>query len=280
MNYLSRNLRHIASACIALAIGMAGVNAFAQERRSERGFCSNENWSSDGRSSASDVREIPLSATGSLSVDSNQNGGISVMGEERGNVLVRACIQAWGSSEAEAKALAAAIRINTSGTIKADNPSGDKNWSVSYQILVPRSTDLNLTAHNGGIHIRGVNGTAEFETQNGGVHLSDVSGSVKGRTTNGGVHVELTGTSWRGSGLDVTTTNGGVHVSMPRNYAAHVETGTVNGGFKSNIPGLAVEDKEGYGHRAKRVSADINGGGAPIRIVTTNGGVKIGSSED
>ena len=49
----------------------------------------------------------------------------------------------------------------------------------------------------------GVDGALEFETQNGGVSLSDVAGDVKGKTQNGGVNVSLSGSSWRGGGLDV-----------------------------------------------------------------------------
>ncbi len=95
--------------------------------------------------------------------------------------------------------------------------------------------------------------------------------------------IDLGGKSWNGTGLDVQTTNGGIVVSMPENYAAHVETGTVNGGFKSEIAGIsAPEDRQNkYGApRAVRISTDINGGGAPVRVVTVNGGVKIVSSSN
>jgi DUF4097 and DUF4098 domain-containing protein YvlB len=240
----------------------------------QRSFCSNDNYSSD-RVQFRETREMAVPAAGTLTVDGGQNGGISVSGENRSDVLVRACVQTWGSSDADAKALAQRIRIDTAGTIKADAPVDDKNWSVSYQISVPRSSNIDLTAHNGGIAISGVDGTIRFETTNGGVHLGEVSGDVKGRTTNGGVHVDLSGGSWKGSGLDVETTNGGVHLSMPANYAAHVETGTVNGGFSSDIQGLSVDRRDRS--RTARISTDLNGGGAPIRLFTTNGGIHISS---
>ncbi|MEO7539409.1 MAG: hypothetical protein ABIV21_05240 [Pyrinomonadaceae bacterium] len=291
MNYISRNLHHIAAICVAAAVGLGAVAAYGQDgtykirtksgHSESRSFCSDDDWSSDGRASFKDLRETKMAATGSLTVDSGQNGGISVKGEDRSDVLVRACVRAWEDTNEGARAIVSGVRISTGGTIKAEGSASDNHWSVSFQILVPRSTDLDLSARNGGIHITSVNGTAQFETQNGGVHLSDLSGSVKGRTTNGGVHVELTGTSWRGSGMDVTTTNGGVHVAMPANYAAHFETGTVNGGFHSSIAGLNAEVPDGYRRsRATKISTDLNGGGATIRLITTNGGVHIGTSED
>ena len=110
----------------------------------------------------------------------------------------------------------------------------------------------------------------------------DVAGDVRGRTMNGGVNVMFAGNSWKGSGLDITTTNGGVHLSMPDTYAANIETGTVNGGFKSDIPALNVTTEDirgGNRHsRATRLNMALNGGGAPIRVLTTNGGVKISST--
>ena len=291
MNYICRNLKYIATACVAAVIGITAVSVFGQEtinkdkykaahKIKNKSFCENQNWSSGDRVSFNELREMTIPATGSINVDGGQNGGISVKGEDRGDILVRACVQSWGKTDDSAKAVAGNIKIATGGTIKAENAGDDKNWSVSYQILVPRATNLNLTAHNGGISISGTDGSAEFQTMNGGVSVGNLAGSVKGRTTNGGVNVSLSGTTWKGSGLDVQTTNGGVNISMPENYAAHVETGTVNGGFNSEIPSLTVETRDENGRRrSTKISTDINGGGAPIRVITTNGGVRISTPD-
>lgn len=242
-------------------------------------FCGGNSWNNGDKVSVKDLRESTVAATGNLNVDGGRNGGVSVKGENRSDVLVRACVQAWGATDAEAKSLLSNIRIETSSVVKAES-SSDENWSVSYEILVPRNTDLSLTAHNGGIAIKSVDGNIEFATTNGGVSLGDLSGSVKGRTTNGGINVSLTGNTWRGSGLEVVTTNGGVNLTVPVGYAAQFETGTTNGGFKSDVAALTVqtEDDKGGWQRSKRVVASMNGGGAPIKVVTTNGGIRIGSN--
>lgn len=240
-------------------------------------FCSS-GWSNGDKITVRDLREMTIPASGSLSVDGQQNGGIKVKGADRSDVLVRACVQAWGTSEEAAQSLVNSVKISTGSVITADAAS-DRDWSVSYEISVPRNTNLNLKARNGGIGVSGVDGTMELETMNGGVHLNDVAGDVKGRTTNGGVHVQLAGSNWRGNGLDVTTTNGGVHLQIPETYAANIETGTTNGGFHSNIPALNVtrDDVKGQqrGHQPIRLNTSLNGGGAPIRLMTTNGGVHI-----
>jgi Toastrack DUF4097 len=254
---------------------------FGQEKSKEKmkmkEFCT-DNWSNDDKVSFSEIREMTLKSTGSLDVDAGRNGGIKVKGENRSDVLVRACVRTWGDTDEAAKSLARSVRITGDSTIRTEGVSGDQNWAVSYEIFVPRSTNLKLETFNGGIGINGVDGNIEFGAMNGGVSLYDVAGSVKGKTTNGGISVNLSGNAWKGNGLDVETTNGGVHLVLPDNYSAHVETRTVNGGFKSDFPELNVEKDVNDRSRGVNISKDINGGGALIRVVTTNGGVKISTA--
>ncbi len=267
-------------AFFAVFITLPG-DAFAQEKidrtgiseYKKSGFCENNYSSYKNRVGFSELRELKLTSTGRLEVDGGKNGGISVVGGDVADVTVRACVNTWGTSEAEAQSIAQNISILTSGVIKAENPSTDDKWGVSFQITVPRRHDLDLTAKNGGISISGVDGSIKFTTVNGGISLKEVAGDVLGRTTNGGVTVKLDGSSWRGSGLDVATTNGGVKLMLPENYSANVETGTVNGGYKSAFPSLQADRGERW--KPVRVSAPINGGGAPVRVITTNGGVTI-----
>ncbi|MBV9241593.1 MAG: hypothetical protein JO314_06255 [Acidobacteria bacterium] len=292
MKFIGRNSKYIAVALVTLLVGIAAANMLGQETKfkdkfdkldsKNRGFCNNNNWSSDDHVTATQLREMTVAAGGTLTVDGRQNGGVSVLGENRSDILVRACVQAWGKSDEDAKARGEKITINTSGTIKAEGPE-ENGWSVSFQILAPRNTSVDLTAHNGGISIQGIDGSAKFETMNGGVFLSDDAGNFSGKTQNGGVFVRLNGSSWKGGGLDVTTTNGGVNIEMPENYAAHVETSTVNGGFSSDIAALQPlredrdRDDNGWGYRSRKtkINTDLNGGGPPVRVVTTNGGVRI-----
>jgi hypothetical protein len=285
----SNKIRFCFYGFLLVAFVLGGINVSAQEKIKDKEkfknktyskeFCSND-WSNGDKVSSRELRETTVGG-GNLTVDGKRNGGISVKGENRSDILIRACVQAWGTTAEEAAQLAKSVRVETGGTVRAEGASEENGWSVSYQILVPRNTNLKLTTMNGGIGISDVEGTIEFDAKNGGIHLNNLAGDVRGRTTNGGLHIELTGSTWKGSGLDVETTNGGVHLSMPEAYAARFETRTVNGGFKSDIAALAVEkeaDENGYRRRGVNISRDLNGGGALVRVVTTNGGVKIGSN--
>jgi DUF4097 and DUF4098 domain-containing protein YvlB len=224
-----------------------------------------------------EIKEQPVPAGGLITVDGRQNGGISIKGWERNELLVRAKIETRAPTQAEADSLAQQVRIETAGlNIHAEGPeSRDKyQWYVSYEIFVPRRSDLSLTANNGGISVNDVAGKINFKTMNGGVSLRGVGGAVEGSTMNGGVSVELAGASWQGEMLNVSTTNGGVNLTMPENYSAHIETRTVNGNVASEFPlNVPLTDR---GRLPKEISVDLGSGGPTIRAVTTNGGVHLG----
>lgn len=258
---------------VTLPLAAQDKSEKAEHKTKNKEFCSNWNYSSGDRVGFNEIREFKVAATGRIEVDGGKNGGVSVKGGDGTEVTVRACVNSWAKTDAEAQAIARNITISQSGLIKADNGSDENNWGVSFQVTVPRNHDLKLTAKNGGISISGVDGDLYFDTVNGGISLYDVAGDVRGKTTNGGLHVKLAGSSWRGAGLDVITTNGGVNLSLPEGYAANVETGTVNGGYKTDFPALNVERTERW--KAVKVNTPLNGGGAPIKVITTNGGVNI-----
>ena len=189
--------RVINSALVLVICLVTGLIASGQEKMDKssvkeaakyknKEFCSSsDNWSSDNKESYRELRESTAPGGGLIDVDAGRNGGISVKGENRSDVLVRACVQAWGDTLDAAKAAVSGVSISTGNSIRANGPD-ESNYSVSFQILVPRNSDLKLKAHNGGISIGSVGGRIEFETTNGGVNLNSLSGDVRGRTTNGG----------------------------------------------------------------------------------------------
>ncbi len=224
-----------------------------------------------------EIKEQPVPAGGLITVDGRQNGGIAIKGWDRNDLLVRAKIETRAPTQAEADSLAQQVTIATAGlNIHPEGPETHNGyqWYVSFEIFVPRRSDLALTANNGGISISEVAGKMNFKTMNGGVSLRAVGGAVEGSTTNGGVHIELAGASWQGEMLNVTTMNGGVNLTMPANYAAHIETRTVNGNVASDFPlNVPMTDR---GRLPKEINVDLGGGGPTIRAVTTNGGVHLG----
>ena len=232
-----------------------------------------QRWYNDRLVGTCAIREQRLAPTGApIAIDGRQNGGVAVKGWDQNEILVRARVQTGAPTAPEAEALAREIRIETSGAkIFASGPENrrDYHWDVSYEVFVPRRADVSVGTHNGGIVIAEVNGRIDFSATNGGVVLKKVAGTVKGSTTNGGLVIELTGDHWEGETLDVSTTNGGVIMSIPENYSANLQTGTVNGSISVDFP-VTVQ-----GDLKKQLAVNLGSGGATVRATTTNGGVRI-----
>jgi len=228
------------------------------------------------RGHACEVRDTRLGAPGSpLAVDASPNGGIRVEGWDQPDVLVRAVVQTWGETDAEARDVLGAVRVNAAGArVTAEGPTRDgdrgrRGWSVSYRIWAPRQTALDLVARNGGVSIHAMQGEARFTTTNGGVTLEDVAGRVTGRTVNGGVNVRLSGARWDGAGLEVETTNGGVTLTLPRDYSAALDVSTVNGGLRSDLPVTLLDG------RGRELRTTLGSGGPLLKVRTKNGGVRL-----
>lgn len=264
------NIRPYLVPVAAISLGFGWAAAPSMTVRPQDDWC-RDGYSGD-RGWFCEVREFTMAPGDLRRVDAAPNGGISVEGWSRNEVLVRAKVQAYARTDGDAEEIVSEIQLGTSGgRLDADGPRTGRreSWSVSYRISVPYEHDLDMSTTNGGISIESVMGNLDFHTTNGGVTLVDVGGDVRGRTTNGGVKVELSGSEWQGQGLDLQTTNGGVRVWIPDDYNAELITGTTNGGMQVDFP-VTVS-----GRIDRRLRTELGRGGATIRVITTNGGVTI-----
>ena len=269
------SIRTCARVGVAMMLMATIGGPVAAQRRAapDRDWCADESWGRD-REGFCEVREYTVPAAGgTMTVDASPNGGIQVEGTSRGDILVRARVVATASTQEEARAIASRVQVvATAVRVDAEGPRdlGRRDgWHVSYRLSVPTQTPLSLRSTNGGITVDSVNSRVDLRTTNGGVKLSRMAGDVEGRTTNGGIDVDLDGSSWQGSGLDLETTNGGVRLAIPAQYNAHLEAGTNNGGINIDFP-VTVQGVVG-----RSFSTDLGSGGAPVRVRTSNGGVKI-----
>jgi DUF4097 and DUF4098 domain-containing protein YvlB len=255
------------------AMASAASAAGAQQSDRVARFLDNCQQNRSNNEQFCETRDFAMPAGKTLTVDGRENGGITVHGWDRAETKVVAMIQAQAETQADAVAISKQVSISaTANDVRATGPAMNgrhESWSVSYEIWAPRLTELTLSASNGGLSVDGVASRMDLQTVNGGLSLTDVAGDVRGTTINGGITADLTGDHWVGSGLDLKTSNGGVHLSLPSNYSAQLETGTVNGGMDIGFP-ITVQ-----GSLGRRFTTQLGGGGAMIRATTTNGGVTI-----
>jgi hypothetical protein len=233
--------------------------------------CEDRGRDSD-RESWCELRAAVMAAPGRLDIEAGNNGSVEVVGSDRRDVQIRAHVWANAPTEARAREIVEDVELSVEGgRLMADGPTARRReyWGVSWELAVPRATDLDARTMNGGIAIEDVSGDIEFDAMNGGIRLVGVGGDVRGRTMNGGLHVELAGSRWEGRGLDAETTNGGVTLVVPDGYGAELETGTVNGSFDIDFP-ITVRGRLG-----RTLRTTLGSGGPPVRALTTNGGVRI-----
>lgn len=265
-------------AVLAMSSLLCGFSAFAQMRdnRDKQLTCENHRGNDD-QVRRCNILEQSFASPGRITVDGGVNGGANVKGWLRNDVLVRARVESWADNDSAASLLAGQIHVDTAGgQIHASGPEAANRagWSVSYEIFVPQTSDVNVKTHNGGISISDVRGRIEFDATNGGVHLRRVAGDVSGATVNGGLNVELAGNSWEGRQLEAHTSNGGVTISMPEHYSAHIQTATVNGAVRSDFP-VTVQGNI----RPRDLDFNLGSGGPLIHVFTTNGGVRLKRTE-
>lgn len=223
-----------------------------------------------------EVRTTTLTGLRALVVDAGPNGGAQVRGWDGDGIRVEARVRVQAPSDARARELASRVSVETSGgRIGAEGPASAsrESWSVSYDIRVPRTVDLDMRTTNGGLSLTDVAGTIVLRTANGGISLTNVGGNVRGESSNGGLRVRLSGTRWAGTGLDLRTSNGGISLALPADYDASLSVSTVNGGFRSELP-VTRQTTSG-----RRFEAQLGAGGPAIRLSTTNGGIRIEKSE-
>ncbi|MBV8551109.1 MAG: DUF4097 family beta strand repeat protein [Acidobacteriaceae bacterium] len=256
------------SALVALSIYAVQANAGAFN--DGEGCSANRGWGDD-RAHYAESREQRLATAPVNSINPGQNGSVRVHGWNSGDVLVKACIQTGAPTEAEAQELAREVKIAKGpGQIEASGPEAENHryWSVSYEVWLPGSSNLNLKAFNGSIAVEAVHGQIRFETLNGSVRLNGVGGDVDGSTTNGSLNVDLA-TSAPTSGIRLSTTNGSVRLRIPENFSARVEASTVNGSVHTDFP-ITVS-----GDIGKHLSFTVGSGGPLVETSSVNGSVHI-----
>jgi len=137
----------------------------------------------------------------------------------------------------------------------------------------------------GGIRVMYVSGPMELESSSGSICLTRVAGALQAATSGGtirawinpdspvgGGNVRLAGASQLASG------NGDIIVFLPRNLAANIDATVANGGERriEADPALHLTMQSSTsGSGPVHAMAVLNGGGAPLKLKTTAGKIRL-----
>ena len=236
----------------------------------------------------------PMQSGSSLSAQTH-NGSITIRGADVADCNLVATIVATAITEEKAKELAERTnvtleRLGDKLAVKIDKPLNLFNASiaVSLDATLPKSTNLELTTHNGRVEItavdgqidatthngdvvtRGACGGAKLETHNGSVKCYDISGNAELKTHNGGVEVNYSQTAAPVCDISAVSHNGSIHLIAPPNLSAAVRVSTHNGSIKTDLPIKIIGELS-----RSKIQGTIGSGEGKLHLETHNGSITI-----
>ena len=166
--------------------------------------------------------------------------------------------------------------------------AGHLRFSMSYEIVLPRKSEVSVTVTNGRIEITGVSGSVDAKTTNGHLTFHEITGFVNARSTNGRIEFdEIRGgikaqtTNGRIAGrlaalpaddaeITCRTTNGRIRLAVPRDASFEVDIRTRSSSVRSEF-----ELTETTTDSPKHLEGIVGDGGPLISLRSTNGSVAL-----
>jgi hypothetical protein len=221
------------------------------------------------------TKTFPLTAGGEVRIV-NTNGAVEIQGVDGSSVEVHAVRIARAATDEGARELLPRISIKQDITpdrvsVETESMGGlmiGAGFEVQYHVKAPKAAVITATTTNGVVTLAGLAGKVTARTTNGGVKATDLSGAVDARSTNGQVAVDLS--SLGKDRIQLATTNGGVLLTLPETAKADLSASWTNGGI--SITGVKLDTSQ---DSRRHIEGKINGGGTPIDLRTTNGGIRV-----
>jgi len=215
-------------------------------------------------------QSYPLVPGGTFELQ-NVNGPVQVEGWDRNVIEIHAVkIAKENESDLDRVSIEVDAKPNDVSVVTRYPQNEGVEVAVEYTIRVPHGARVeHIGTVNGTVKIAGVESVEELRTVNGNIEVYEGGGSVHAHTTNGNVHVELSRFPDE-KGMAAETTNGSVLLAVPQDTQADLEARSLNGNFYSELPFL-----QETASRPREMRGKFGKGGAPIRLNTVNGGIRI-----
>jgi hypothetical protein len=224
-----------------------------------------------------------------LRVHEVENGGVQVQGWEKDTYSVRACKAAVGG---DAQRLLSQIKLAVQGgEVSVSGPHGGQgDWTVFLLIRTPRSTDIEVTTHNGPvsfysvdgkitteatngpISMKNCSGEANISAENGPISFSGASGKLRLHTQNGPITVSLD-SNWDGSELVADAVNGPLTLRVPSGFRSSFLVESNGHSPVSCHASICSDARKTWDDEHRRIEY---GSGSPvIRLSTENGPISV-----
>jgi DUF4097 and DUF4098 domain-containing protein YvlB len=231
-------------------------------------------------------RSYKMAATGRFELI-NVNGKITAESTDGTEVIVEGRRTAKGRSDEQAKELLAKLEIREEigeSTVRVESRpprfnGGFSGHEIEWTIKVPKGVIVDLRTVNGGVRLNDLANEIHAKTTNGGVRADNITPStIEASAVNGGIEFNLASPLDGTDSVDLETVNGGVTLELPSESKATLAVRCVNGGVHVDNLEIAREEQSTDFDKRRRLNGTMNGGGANVKMNTTNGGIHLSRS--
>ena len=238
---------------------------------------------------------VPMSG-GTLQVTAAKNGGVKLLGGTGNEYEVTVCKYAGAESQSEGDAILKQITAQHSESSISVNGPEDSHWTAMLVIKVPQGANMSVSAHNGPISAKSLNGTFDLSSVNGPISVKEISGKATAKahngpisfsgdsgdydleTQNGPIAIELANTSWQNGKLEAHANNGPISLRLPKGYQSGVVVSSDGHAPMSCDAEVCKEARKTWDDGEKRI--EFGSTNAVIHISTHNGPVSVGTREE
>ena len=232
-------------------------------------------------------KEFKFYPGGKVGIDLDVPGTLRVVGWKRGTVRMEAEKIAFYSSADQARDFLShpPIRIrhnDTSVTIGVTGaPEPPAILEVNLTLYIPADrTDLLIRMQQGDLALEGVNGWIEATLGEGSVEVRSVSGYFSASTLKGDIDVEMSDRGWRGQEFAAMTREGSIELRLPEEYSAALQLETRDGAIEVDYPpqevdGELLPPEIVIKDSTQLLRASVGDGGAPVKLTTQSGDVRL-----
>lgn len=138
-------------------------------------------------------RELPLTNIEQLHVVTGQEGSVSIRGWSKPFARLIVCRHAVGQTREQTRRILESITVShAEGEIVAHGPDLDETqaWWANVILYVPRKTNIDVHAANGGVAIRNVEGHVTASATRGGISVAQSTGRYDITTQSGGITLD------------------------------------------------------------------------------------------
>jgi DUF4097 and DUF4098 domain-containing protein YvlB len=234
-----------------------------------------------------DQRQFNFYPGGKLQIVTGVPGNVKIIGWGRAAVMLQLERIVYHLTQEQAQRLASQYPVQlrwsqTSATIRTNGPpQSAATMEMNLTIYVPKEkTDINAQLLQGDLAVGAVNGWVEGNLNEGNIEAKSLSGYFSAVTKRGDINVEMDGKRWRGHEFSAVTQKGSVSLVLPVDYSTALLLETKDGSIQIQYPAQTVDGESipllaVAKNKASSLAATLGQGGAPVKLHTTSGDVKL-----